>query len=103
MYILLLRLVSVVIRWRQIGIEIVVLESLYTAIIVLIKTWWWILDRLILWVERLGLLLVVVWLRVLVPRLLIPLHLWLIVLRVSLWSHSLLPILLLWSSLLLEL
>jgi len=93
---------SIVIGWRQIGVKIVTLESLSTTIVVLVITWRWILHGLILWVELLRLLLVVVWLGVLVPRLRIPLHLGLVVL-VSRGRHSLLPVLLLGSTLLLEL
>jgi len=91
------------VRWGQsVGVIVGVWESLSATIVVLILTWWGILYRLILWVERRGLLLVVVrGGRVrLAPRLLIPLHLGLIVSSVSGGRDSLRPILLLGSILL---
>lgn len=49
------------VRWGQsVGVIVGVWESLSATIVVLILTWWGILYRLILWVERRGLLLVVV-------------------------------------------
>lgn len=91
------------VRWGQsVGVIFGVWRSLSATINVLILTWCGILYRLILWVERRGLLLLVVrggWVR-LAPRFLIPLHFGLIICRVHGGRDRLRPILLLGSILL---